>query len=299
MGGHGAHHDHVAQFRRLFWIMLVLAVPTVALSGMFSAILGYPLPELPAVRWVSPVLGTVMYFWGGRPFLTGAVSEIRSRAPGMMLLIGLAITVAFVSSWGASLGVLDHQLDFWWELALLIVIMLLGHWIEMRSLAQTSSALESLAALLPDEAERVEGDEIVTVAPSELRRNDVVVVRPGGSVPADGEIVDGAADMNESMVTGESRPVRRGVGERVVAGTVATDSGLRVRVSAVGDDTALAGIQRLVTEAQNSTSRAQRLADTAAGWLFWFALGAAVITGWCGASSAGRRRRSSGPSPCW
>jgi Cu2+-exporting ATPase len=298
MGGHGAHHDHVAQFRRLFWIMLVLAVPTVALSGMFSAILGYPLPELPAVRWVSPVLGTVMYFWGGRPFLTGAVSEIRSRAPGMMLLIGLAITVAFVSSWGASLGVLDHQLDFWWELALLIVIMLLGHWIEMRSLAQTSSALESLAALLPDEAERVEGDEIVTVAPSELRRNDVVVVRPGGSVPADGEIVDGAADMNESMVTGESRPVRRGVGERVVAGTVATDSGLRVRVTAVGDDTALAGIQRLVTEAQNSTSRAQRLADTAAGWLFWFALGAAVITGWCGASSAGRRRRSSGPSPC-
>ncbi|HEV7854789.1 MAG TPA: heavy metal translocating P-type ATPase [Mycobacterium sp.] len=278
MVGHGAHHDHVAQFRRLFWIMLVLAVPTVALSGMFSAILGYTVPELPAARWVSPVLGTVMYFWGGRPFLTGAASEIRSRAPGMMLLIGLAITVAFVSSWGASLGVLDHQLDFWWELALLIVIMLLGHWIEMRSLAQTSSALESLAALLPDEAERVEEDEIVTVAPSQLRRNDVVVVRPGSSVPADGEIVDGAADMNESMVTGESRPVRRGVGERVVAGTVATDSGLRVRVTAVGDDTALAGIQRLVTEAQNSSSRAQRLADTAAGWLFWFALGAAVIT---------------------
>jgi Cu2+-exporting ATPase len=190
MVGHGAHHDHVAQFRRLFWIMLVLAVPTVALSDMFATVLGYTVPGLPAARWVSPVLGTVMYFWGGRPFLTGAVSEIRSRAPGMMLLIALAITVAFISSWGASLGVLDHQLDFWWELALLIVIMLLGHWIEMRSLAQTSSALESLAALLPDEAERVEGDEIVTVAPSQLRRNDVVVVRPGSSVPADGEIVD-------------------------------------------------------------------------------------------------------------
>ena len=276
--GHGGHHDHVAQFRRLFWIMVVLAVPTVALSGMFAMILGYTVPEFPGARWVSPVLGTVMYFWGGRPFLTGAISEIRSRAPGMMLLIGLAITVAFVSSWGASLGVLDHQLDFWWELALLIVIMLLGHWIEMRSLAQTSSALDSLAALLPDEAERVEGDGIVTVAPSDLRVGDVVVVRPGGSVPADGEIVDGAADMNESMVTGESRPVRRGVGEHVVAGTVATDSGLRVTVTAVGDDTALAGIQALVTEAQNSTSRAQRLADKAAGWLFWFALGAAVIT---------------------
>ena len=277
-GGHGNHGDHVAQFRRLFWIMVVLAIPTVAFSSMFAMILGYTVPEFPGVRWVSPVLGTVMYFWGGQPFLTGAISEIRSRAPGMMLLIGLAITVAFISSWGASLGVLDHQLDFWWELALLIVIMLLGHWIEMRSLAQTSSALDSLAALLPDEAERVEGDGIVTVAPSDLRVGDVVVVRPGGSVPADGEIIDGAADMNESMVTGESRPVRRGVGDHLVAGTVATDSGLRVTVTAVGDDTALAGIQRLVTEAQNSSSRAQRLADKAAGWLFWFALGAAVIT---------------------
>ena len=277
-GGHGGHGDHVAAFRRLFWVMLVLAVPTVALSGMFAMILGYSVPAFPGAQWVSPVLGTVMYAWGGKPFLTGAVSEIRSRAPGMMLLIGLAITVAFVSSWGASLGVLHHQLDFWWELALLIVIMLLGHWIEMRSLAQTTSALDSLAALLPDEAERLVGDVTETVAPSQLRVGDVVLVRPGGSVPADGEIVDGSADVDESMVTGESRPVRRGVGDHVIAGTVATDSGLRVTVSAVGDDTALAGIQRLVTEAQNSSSRAQRLADKAAGWLFWFALGAAIIT---------------------
>ncbi len=276
--GHGGHGDHVAAFRRLFWVMLVLAVPTVALSPMFVMILGYTMPQFPGAQWVSPVLGTVMYAWGGRPFLTGAISEIRSRAPGMMLLIGLAITVAFVASWGASLGLLHHQLDFWWELALLIVIMLLGHWIEMRSLAQTTSALDSLAALLPDEAERVVGDSTETVAPSELNVGDVVVVRPGGSVPADGEIVDGSADIDESMVTGESRPVRRGVGDHVVAGTVATDSGLRVRVTAVGDDTALAGIQRLVTEAQNSSSRAQRIADTAAGWLFWFALGAALVT---------------------
>jgi Cu2+-exporting ATPase len=279
-GGHGDHGDHVAQFRRLFWAMLVLAIPTVALSGMFAMILGYTVPAFPGSTWVSPVLGTVMYVWGGRPFLTGAVSETRSRAPGMMLLIGLAITVAFVASWGASLGVLPHSLDFWWELALLIVIMLLGHWIEMRSLARTTSALDSLAALLPDEAERVVegsgGSE--TVAPSELRVDDVVIVRPGGSVPADGVIVDGAAEMDESMVTGESRPVRRSVGDTVVAGTVATDSGLRVRVNAVGDDTALAGIQRLVTEAQNSSSRAQRLADRAAAWLFWFALCAAVVT---------------------
>ena len=261
--------------------MLVLAIPTVALSGMFAMILGYTIPDFPGARWVSPVLGTVMYLWGGRPFLTGAISEIRSRAPGMMLLIGLAITVAFVSSWGASLGVLDHQLDFWWELALLIVIMLLGHWIEMRSLMQTTSALDSLAALLPDEAERISGpagDSIEIVAPSELRVGDVVIVRPGGSVPADGQIAEGAADIDESMVTGESRPVRRSVGDAVVAGTVATDSGLRVEVTAVGDDTALAGIQRLVTEAQNSSSRAQRLADIAAGWLFWFAIGSAAIT---------------------
>jgi Cu2+-exporting ATPase len=279
---HSGHADHVAQFRRLFWIMLLLAVPTVALSPMFAMILGYQLPDAPWLRWVSPVLGTVMYVWGGRPFLTGAVSEIRSRAPGMMLLIGLAITVAFLSSWGAAVGLLHHELDFWWELALLIVIMLLGHWIEMRSLAQTSSALDSLAALLPDTAERVEdgpdGERVVTVAPAELRVGDVVVVRPGGSVPADGRIVGGSADVDESMVTGESRPVPRGVGDSVVAGTVATDSGIRVEVTAVGGDTALAGIQRLVTEAQNSSSRAQRLADRAAGWLFWFALGSAIVT---------------------
>ncbi len=277
-GGHEGHGDHVAQFRRLFWMMLVLAVPTVAMSGMFAMILRYPVPAVPGATWVSPVLGTVMYFWGGRPFLAGAVSEIRSRASGMMLLIGLAITVAFVSSWGATLGFLGHELDFWWELALLIVIMLLGHWIEMRSLAQTTSALDSLAALLPDQAERVEGDHVVTVAPAELIVGDTVLVRPGGTVPADGRIVDGAADVDESMVTGESRTVRRQVGAHVVAGTVATDSGLRVEVTAVGDDTALAGIQRLVTQAQNSSSRAQLLADKAAGWLFWFALGSALIT---------------------
>ncbi|MFE5307140.1 heavy metal translocating P-type ATPase [Isoptericola sp. NPDC056605] len=281
-GGHAGHGDHVGQFRRLFWIMLALAVPTVALSPMFAMVLGYELPDAAWVDWVSPVLGTVIYVWGGRPFLTGAVSELRARKPGMMLLIGLAITVAFVASLGASVGVLDHQLDFWWELALLVVIMLLGHWIEMRSLAQTTSALDSLAALLPDEAERVEqgtaGEQVVTVSPSDLRVGDVVLVRPGGSVPADGRVVDGRAEMDESMVTGESRTVGRTVGDAVTAGTVATDSSLRVEVTATGDDTALAGIQRLVAEAQASSSRAQRLADRAAGWLFWFALGAAVVT---------------------
>ena len=277
-GGHAGHGDHVGQFRRLFWIMLVLAVPVVGFNEMFADLIGYQLPDAGWVWWVSPALGTVIYLWGGRPFLTGAVSEVRARQPGMMLLIGLAITVAFIASWGASLSLLDHELNFWWELALLVVIMLLGHWIEMRSLAQTTSALDSLAALLPDEAERVDGDEVVKVAPADLRVGDVVIVRPGASVPADGKIVDGSASMDESMVTGESKTVRREAGENVVAGTVATDSGLRVEVTATGDDTALAGIQKLVTDAQASSSRAQRIADTAAAWLFWFALGAAVIT---------------------
>ena len=276
--GHAGHGDHVGQFRRLFWIMLLLAIPVVGFSSMFAMLVGYDVPDSGAVSWISPILGTVMFAWGGRPFLVGAASEVRSRTPGMMLLIALAITVAFVASWGASIGLLDHQLDFWWELALLIVIMLLGHWIEMRSLAQTTSALDSLAALLPDEAERIDGDNIVTVSPAQLQVGDVVIVRPGASVPADGKIVEGTAEMDESMVTGESKTVRRNVNDMVVAGTVATDSGVRVQVTATGDDTALAGIQRLVSEAQNSSSRAQRLADTAAAWLFWFALGAAVLT---------------------
>ncbi|WP_350348749.1 copper-translocating P-type ATPase [Agromyces sp. G08B096] len=281
-GGHGGHGDHVGQFRRLFWIMLVVAIPTIAFSPMFASILGYPLPDNPAIAWISPILGTVMYFWGGKPFLTGAWSELKARKPGMMLLIGLAITVAYFASLGASLGLLSHHLDFWWELALLIVIMLLGHWIEMKSIMQASSALDALAALLPDEAERVvggaDGGTIERVAPSELAVGDVVVVRPGGRVPADGDVIEGTADVDESMITGESRPVRRGPGDHVVAGTVATDTAIRVRVGAIGDDTALAGIQRLVAQAQASTSRAQRLADRAAGWLFWFALGAAVLT---------------------
>jgi len=274
--GHGS--DHVTQFRQLFWINLIIAIPVVAFSTMFALLVGYEVPAFSGARWVAPLLGTVMYVVGGRPFLTGAISEIRSRKPGMMLLIGLAITVAFSASWGASLGILHHELEFWWELALLIVIMLLGHWVEMRSLAQTTSALDSLAALLPDQAEKIDGDHTITVSPADLRVGDLVVVRPGGSVPADGKIVDGRADMDESMVTGESRPVARSVGDTVTAGTVATDSGLRVEITATGDDTALAGIQRLVTEAQNSSSRAQRLADRAAGWLFWFALVTAAIT---------------------
>ncbi len=275
---HAEHSDHIAQFRRLFWWSLAIAVPVVVFSDMFAMLLSYDVPDVPFIEFVPPVLGTVLFLWGGRPFLTGAVSEIRSRTPGMMLLIGLAITVAFVASWGATLGLLDHTLEFWWELALLIVIMLLGHWIEMRSLAQTASALDSLAALLPDEAEKIVDGEVINVAPADLELGDLVIVRPGGRVPADGEILEGTADVDESMVTGESKPVSRGPGDTVVAGTVATDTAIRVRITAVGDDTALAGIRRMVADAQNSSSRAQRIADRAAALLFWFALAAGAIT---------------------
>jgi len=282
-GDHAGHVGHVAQFRRLFWINLLLAIPTVGFSPMFASILGYPLPDLAVTPWISPVLGTVMFLWGGRPFLTGAWGELRSRTPGMMLLIGLAISVAYAASLGATFGVLDHRLDFWWELALLIVIMLLGHWIEMRSIAQAGSALDALAALVPDVAERVTDapdgtTSSVSVPPTELRVGDVVIVRPGGRVPADGDIIEGTASIDESMITGESAPVTREPGDHVVAGTVATDTAIRLRVSAVGDDTALAGIQRLVAQARASSSHAQRLADRAAAWLFWFALGAAALT---------------------
>jgi Cu2+-exporting ATPase len=194
----------------------------------------------------------------------------------MMLLISLAILVGFGASAASALGLFD--LEFWWELALLIVIMLLGHWLEMRALGQASGALDALAALLPDEAERVVGDRVETVAVGDLAVGDLVLVRPGGRVPADGRIVEGDAELDESMITGESRPVARRPGDRVVAGTVVTDSAVRVRVEAVGEETALAGIRRLVEQAQASGSRAQALADRAAGLLFWFAVASALVT---------------------
>ncbi|HEY9424274.1 MAG TPA: HAD-IC family P-type ATPase, partial [Microterricola sp.] len=279
---HGEHAGHsVAMFRDKFWWSLALSIPVVFFSPMVAHLLGYHLPEFPGSTWIPPVLGTVIFFYGGMPFLQGAVRELRSRQPGMMTLIAMAISVAFIASWATSLG-LGLELDFWWELALLIVIMLLGHWIEMRALGAASGALDALAALLPDTAERVDGavdsDAISEVPIGELAPGDVVLVRSGARVPADGVIVDGAAELDESMITGESAAVPRSLGDTVVAGTVATDSAIRVRVTAVGDATALAGIQRLVAEAQASGSRAQALADRAAALLFYFAAAAGLIT---------------------
>ncbi|GAA1767094.1 heavy metal translocating P-type ATPase [Kocuria aegyptia] len=276
---HGEHAGHsTAMFRNRFWLALVLAVPVVVFSPMVGHLLGYHVPAFPGSSWIPPVLGTVIFLWGGAPFLRGGLTELRSRQPGMMLLIAMAITVAFAASWVTTLGIGGFDLDFWWELALLVVIMLLGHWTEMRALGAASSALDALAALLPDEAEKVTGDEVRTVPVAELAVGDVVLVRSGARVPADGTIVDGAAAFDESMITGESRTVGRRAGDTVVAGTVATDSAVRVRIGAVGEDTTLAGIQRMVAEAQESSSRAQALADRAAALLFWFALGAGVLT---------------------
>ena len=211
-----------------------------------------------------------MFLYGGQPFLTGGVEEARARRPGMMLLIALALTVAFGASVASAFGWLD--LEFWWELALLVDVMLLGHWMEMRALGQATSALEALASLLPDTAERVTDGGTEVVALNELRAGDLVLVRPGGRVPADGVILEGEAAFDESLITGESRPVTRRAGDRVVAGTVSTDSSVRVRITAVGDETTLAGIHRLVEEAQSSRSRAQALADRAAALLFYVAL---------------------------
>jgi P-type Cu2+ transporter len=270
------HGDHAARFRDRFWWSLALTVPVVAYSEMVQEWLGFTPPQFPGSQWVAPVLGTVVFLYGGWPFLEGGLAEARARQPGMMLLISLAILVGFGASAASALGLFD--LEFWWELALLIVIMLLGHWLEMRALGQASGALDALAALLPDEADLITPDGTRTVPGSDLTVGDLVLVRPGGRVPADGVVAEGSAELDESMITGESRPVARGPGSRVVAGTVVTDTAIRVRVDAVGEQTALAGIRRLVEQAQASGSRAQALADRAAGLLFWFALGAGLIT---------------------
>lgn len=275
--GHGGHAGHAEIFRRLFWVNLLLALPVVFFSHMIQDWFNYTAPNFPGDGLVAPVLGSVIFFWGGWPFLKGGYDELRSRRPGMMLLIAMAITVAYGASLATEFDA--FEMDFWWELAALIVIMLLGHWQEMKAIGEAQGALAALAELLPDEAERIDAEgSISTVSLADLSVGDLVLVRSGARVPADGEVVEGEAEVDESMVTGESRPVRKQPGERVVAGTVATDSALRVRVDAVGDDTALAGIQRLVTEAQASHSRAQALADRAAALLFYVATVAGLAT---------------------
>jgi P-type Cu2+ transporter len=276
-GGHDAHAGHsVAMFRDKFWLSLALTIPVVLLSKDIQEWFGYSVPTFPGSQYIPAIIGTIVFVYGGLVFIQSARGELASRQPGMMTLISLAIVVAFVTSWAGTLGV--FEVEIWWELATLITIMLLGHWLEMRSIAQAQGALSALAELLPDTAERVTAAGSERVPLDQLRVGDLVLVRPGGRVPADGVVAEGSADVDESVITGESQPVSKDAGDKVIAGAVAVGGSLRLRVSAVGEETSLSGIMRLVAAAQASASRAQALADRAAALLFYAALAAGVAT---------------------
>ncbi|HEX6433342.1 MAG TPA: heavy metal translocating P-type ATPase [Gemmatimonadales bacterium] len=288
--GHDKHAGHsVAMFRDKFWISLLLTIPTVIWGHMLQRAFGYRPPAIPGAGWIPALFGTAVFLYGGRPFLQGAVRELRDRLPGMMTLIALAVSVAFVFSAVVTLGY--PGMPLWEELATLVTIMLLGHWIEMRSIGQAQGALAELARLLPDSAVRVvnhaaaERTEVVPVA--QLREGDLVLIRPGARVPTDGQVREGHTSINESMITGESRPVEKNVGDQVIAGTLNASGSLRVEVTGTGERTTLAGIMRLVEQAQRSRSRAQALADRAAFWLTMVALGAgaATLIGWLAAGA--------------
>src|SRR2546425_9101247 len=274
---HDRHAGHsVAMFRDKFWLSFALTIPVVFWSTDVQHWLGYTAPSFAGSTLIAPVLGTVVFVYGGLVFIRGAWRELAEHKPGMMTLISLAITVAFGTSLAATFGLFD--IEVWWELASLITIMVLGHRVEMRAISQARGALNALAALLPDTAERVGGAETQTVPLSELHVGDIVLVRPGTRVPADGTVVEGTADVDESMITGKSRTVSKGPGATVIARTVASGGSLRVRVTAVGEQTALSGIMRLVAAAQASGSRTQALADRAAAILFYVAVASGAIT---------------------
>jgi Cu2+-exporting ATPase len=276
-GSHDRHAGHsVAMFRDKFWLSLALTIPVVVWSADVQHWIGYRAAAFPGSKLIPPILGTIVFLYGGIVFIRGAWRELASRKPGMMALISLAILVAFSTSLAATFGV--FEVDVWWELATLITIMVLGHWLEMKAIAQAHGALDALAALLPDTAERVSGSSTEKIPISQLRVEDVVLVRPGERVPADGIVVEGTADVDESMITGESQAVSKAPGVTVIAGTVTSGSSLRVRVTAVGEKTAISGIMRLVATAQASGSRTQALADRAAAILFYVALGSGVLT---------------------
>jgi len=276
-GGHGEHAGHsVEMFRTKFWIALALTIPTLLWGHMLPRILGLHAPLMPGWQWVAPLFGTAVFVFGGWVFLQGAAREIRARMPGMMTLIALAISVAFVFSLAVALGY--PGMPLWEELATLITIMLLGHWIEMRSIFQAQGALKELAKLLPNTAIREIDGRAEEVPIAALHVGDMMLIRPGASVPADGLIQSGKSLVNEAMITGESRPVEKGEDDTVIAGTVNGAGSLRVEVTRVGVETSLARIMRLVEHAQESRSRAQALADRAAFTLTIVAVAAGVLT---------------------
>jgi Cu2+-exporting ATPase len=263
-------------FRDRFAVSLLLTLPTLVWGHMLQSAIGYTAPAFPGSSWIAPVFGTAVFIYGGLPFLRGAVQEIRDRLPGMMTLIALAICVAFLFSVAVTLGY--PGMPLWEELATLVTIMLLGHWIEMRSISQASGALRELARLLPSTAARVMGDRIEEVPLADLRPADLVLVRPGARVPADGTVRRGESTVNESMITGESSPVAKQQGDIVIAGTVNGSGALHIEVTGTGEHTTLASIMRLVEQAQSSRSRAQALADRAALFLTVIAIGAGAAT---------------------
>src|SRR5271154_5044728 len=276
-GNHDRHAGHsVAMFRDKFWLSLAFTIPVVFWSSDVQHWLGYTAPSFPGSNFISAILGTVVFVYGGLVFIRGAWHELADRKPGMMTLISLAIIVAFGTSLAATFGL--FEVDVWWELASLITIMVLGHWLEMRAISQARGALNALAALLPDTAERVTGAETQAVPLSDLHIGDIVLVRPGARVPADGTVVEGAADVDEAMITGESKPLPKMASSKVIAGTVVSGGSLRVSISAIGDQTALSGIMRLVAAAQASGSRTQALADRAAAILFYVAVASGAMT---------------------
>lgn len=276
--GHDKHAGHSPEmFRDRFWLSFVLTIPVVLYSHMIQEWLGFTMPEFPGSDWIPFVLGSIIFFYGGTVFLKSALGELKARLPGMMTLISLAILSAYIYSVATTFFI--SGTEFFWELATLIVVMLLGHWMEMGSVSNAQGALKELTKLLPDTAELLSGK---TIPVSELKVGDVVLVRPGAKVPADGVVTDGSSDVNESMITGESKPVKKAVDSEVIAGTVNGSGSLNVKVTKIGESTALAGIMRLVAEAQNSRSRAQILADKAAFYLTIIAIisGVATLIGW-------------------
>ena len=281
---HGGHdhggHDHSAHdpaiFKRKFWISLALTIPTLIFSSGLQGILGLDGPSFPGSEFIPAVFGAILFIYGGTVFLRGGVQEVRAKQPGMMTLISLAIVVAFGYSLAVTFGF--PGMDFWWELATLITIMLLGHWIEMSAIMGAQNALGELAKLIPDTADMLHGDHVMTVPVAQLAVGDRVLVRPGAAVPIDGTVVDGDSEVNESLLTGESAAVEKAVGSSVVAGSVNGAGALTVEVTKVGEETALAGIMKLVADAQASKGAVQVLADKAAALLFYVALGAAIIT---------------------
>src|ERR1700741_2436326 len=277
-GSHDRHAGHsVGMFGDKFWLSFALTIPVVFWSTDVQHWLGYIAPSFPGSKFIPAILGTAVFVYGGLVFIRGAWGELADRKPGMMTLISLAIIVSFGTSLAATFGL--FEIDVWWEVASLITIMILGHWLEMRAISQARGALNALAALLPDTAERVTGADTQSVPLSELRIGDIILVRPGARVPADGTVVEGAADVDESMITGESKPLPKVAGSKVIAVTVASGGSLRVSITAIGDQTALSGIMRLVAAAQASGSRTQALADRAAALLFYIAVTAGTLRG--------------------